>query len=80
MNKEKKQLIIIILTTVLIIMGIVLASVLLIKKTVYIDDAFDSCIQANGIYSVHYNDFSEKYVVNCTLPEREIFKFYIEQQ
>ena len=49
------------------------------QKTIYADDAFDDCKDVNGIYSVWYDDFSEEYIVSCNLPEKELFKFYVEQ-
>jgi hypothetical protein len=49
-------------------------------KTVYktekvlVSDEMNKCIEKGGQFALFYSDFEEKYVINCEIPEKKIFR------
>jgi hypothetical protein len=50
------------------------------KKTVYktekvlVSDEMNKCVQNGGQFSLFFSDFEEKYVINCEIPEKNIYR------
>lgn len=49
-------------------------------KTVYktekilVSDEMKDCISKGGQFALFFSDFEEKYVINCEIPEKKIFR------
>lgn len=53
--------------------GILNKKVEIKTEKVLVSDEMNKCVQNGGQFSLYFNNYQKKYIINCDIPEKNLF-------